>query len=85
VLSKPNDLFGKGNVCFVRHGIYPSEFSVRREVHALLDAGYSVHMICLRGQGEAARELVDGAHVRRSPLYDQRGKFLIRNQRQGTR
>jgi glycosyltransferase involved in cell wall biosynthesis len=67
---------GKGNVCIVRHGFYPSELSVKREAEALREDGYCVHVVCLRQQGEAAHEIVDGIHVRRVPIGHRRGKIV---------
>jgi len=66
----------KGTICIVRHSFYPSELNVKREAQALLEDGYAVHVICLRGVGEAKREIVDGVHVRRLPVGHQRGKIL---------
>jgi glycosyltransferase involved in cell wall biosynthesis len=67
---------GKGNVCIVRHGFYPSELSVKREAETLREDGYCVHVVCLRKQGEAAHEIVDGVHVRRVPIGHRRGKIV---------
>lgn len=48
---------------------YPlGETRVQREAEALVDAGYHVDVICLRGPGEAAREQVHGIEVHRLPL-----------------
>ncbi|MGK9230429.1 glycosyltransferase [Inquilinus limosus] len=66
---------GKGNVCIVRHGFYPSELNIRREAEALREDGYCVHVICLRKPGEAAHEVVDGIHVRRMPIEHRRGNI----------
>jgi glycosyltransferase involved in cell wall biosynthesis len=73
-MSQQAGVSGKGNVCFVRHGFYPSESSVRREAETLREEGYSVYVICLRGQGEAASEVVDGVEIRRLPVAHRRGK-----------
>jgi glycosyltransferase involved in cell wall biosynthesis len=66
---------GKGSVCIVRHSYYPAELNVKREAEALLAHGYEVHVICLRGEGEAPREMVDGVEVRRLPVGHRRGKI----------
>jgi len=63
-------------VAIVRHSFYPSELNVKREAEALRDAGYDVDVICLRGQGEAGREDVEGIHVHRLPVGHKRGKIL---------
>ena len=41
-------------VAIVRHSYYPFELNVKREAEALRDAGFDVHVLCLRGPGEAA-------------------------------
>jgi len=66
----------KGSVCIVRHSFYPFELNVKREAEALLEDGFSVHVVCLRGEGEAAREVVDGVQVHRLPVGHRRGKVL---------
>jgi len=66
----------KGSVCIVRHSFYPFELNVKREAEALLEDGFSVHVICLRNEGEAAREVVDGVEVHRLPVGHRRGKIL---------
>ena len=66
----------KGKVCVVRHGYYPADPRVRKEVSTLLNSGYGVDVICLRRKGEGNRELVDGAIVHRLPIAHRRGTFL---------
>src|SRR5689334_3937093 len=65
----------KGRVCIVRHSFYPSELNVKREAEALLEHGYDVHILCLRKEGEPARENVNGVEVQRLPVGHQRGKI----------
>jgi hypothetical protein len=65
----------KGSVCIVRHGFYPAELNLKREAEALLEDGYNVHVICLRKDGEAARETVEGVQVRRLPVGHRRGRI----------
>ena len=61
-------------VCMVVHAYYPiGEPRVQREARAARDAGYDVEVLCLRGEGEPARETVDGVAVRRLPLAHVRG------------
>ncbi len=64
------------SVAIVRHSFYPFELNVKREAEALRDAGFDVHVICLRGDGEAARETIDGVQVYRLPVGHKRGKIL---------
>jgi glycosyltransferase involved in cell wall biosynthesis len=50
----------------VVHAYYPlAETRVQREAEALLRAGYAVDVICLRDDGEPARECVGGIDVHR--------------------
>ncbi len=63
-------------VAIVRHSFYPFELNVKREAEALRDAGFGVHVICLRGADEKARETVDGVEVYRLPVGHKRGKIL---------
>jgi len=65
----------KGRVCIVRHSFYPEELNVKREAEALRDFGFQVTVICLRGPGERAREVVEGVEVHRLPVGHQRGKI----------
>lgn len=65
----------KINICIVRHSFYPFELNVKREAEALIEDGFSVHVICLRDEGEAAREVVNGVNVHRLPIGHKRGKI----------
>jgi hypothetical protein len=62
-------------VAIVRHSFYPFELNVKREAEALRDDGFDVHVICLRGPGEARRATV-GRRVYRLPVGRRRGKIL---------
>lgn len=63
-------------VCVVRQYYYPLDIRVRREVEALLQAGYEVDVVCLRAPGEPARETAEALTVRRLPLAHERGGAL---------
>jgi glycosyltransferase involved in cell wall biosynthesis len=63
----------RGAVAIVRHSFYPLELNVKREAEALRDAGFDVHVVCLRGSGEAPRETVEGVQVYRLPVTHRRG------------
>ncbi len=52
-------------IAVVAFSYYPSDPRVRRETEALIEAGHCVDVICLRGTGEAEKEIVDGAQVYR--------------------
>ncbi len=66
----------RGAVAIVRHSYYPSELNVKREAEALRSAGFDVHVVCLRNEGEAKRENVEGVEVYRLPVGHQRGSVL---------
>jgi glycosyltransferase involved in cell wall biosynthesis len=62
-----------GRICILRHNYYPLDVRVRREVNVLLDAGFSVDVVCLRLPGQPLVEQVRGATVYRLPLAHVRG------------
>lgn len=62
-------------VAIVRHSYYPWELNVKREAEALREAGFDVHVVCLRNRGEAPREDVEGVHVHRLPVRHRRGSI----------
>lgn len=64
-------------VCIVRHAYYPQDVRVRKEVRALIEAGYFVDVICLRSKGQSKHENVDGAFVYRLGTEHQRGSLFI--------
>ncbi len=49
---------------------YPHDKRVRNEAEALTSAGYSVAVICLRKDGQARSEMVEGVHVYRLPRFE---------------
>lgn len=59
--------------CIVRHSYYPNELSIKREADALRADGFHVSVICLRRDGQRARETIDGVDVARMPLSHRRG------------
>lgn len=54
-----------GRIAVVVFAYYPRDPRVRRETEALVEAGHCVDVICLRGTGEAEKEIVGGAQVYR--------------------
>ena len=54
-------------VCIIRQGYFPLDTRVRREVHALADAGHEVDVICVRRPGEPRRERRGPVRVLRLP------------------
>jgi glycosyltransferase involved in cell wall biosynthesis len=63
-------------VCVIRQGFFPFDTRVRREVEALLAAGYEVDVICLGRPGEPSREEYHGASIRRLPVRQRRAGGL---------
>ena len=64
----------RDRLCMVVHSDYPADGRVRREARAALEAGYEVDVISVRGEGELAREVVDGVGVRRLPVRHLSGR-----------
>ncbi len=60
-------------VCHIVQSYYPRDPRIRRQAEALIEAGYSVDVICLRAPGQTSRELINGVEVTRIPLGRQRG------------
>ncbi|HLF25794.1 MAG TPA: glycosyltransferase family 4 protein [Anaerolineae bacterium] len=55
--------------CMIVHAYYPlAETRVQREAEALIDRGYQVDVICLRGADEAAEEEQRGVQIYRVPV-----------------
>lgn len=63
-------------VCLIRHGYYPRDPRVLKEVCALLEAGYLVDVLCLRHDGQKKMEEIDGVRVYRLSHQHQRGSLL---------
>jgi glycosyltransferase involved in cell wall biosynthesis len=60
-------------ICIIRQLYFPLDTRVRREVHALLDAGHEVDVVCLSRPGEPRREVDGLLTVYRLPLRHRRG------------
>jgi glycosyltransferase involved in cell wall biosynthesis len=68
-----------GALCMVVHAYYPTgEPRVQREARAARDSGRRLTVVCLRQDGEPAREQVDGVEVQRLPLRHARGASVSR-------
>ncbi|HEY5639692.1 MAG TPA: glycosyltransferase [Dehalococcoidia bacterium] len=63
-------------VCFVRMNYFPEEAHVRKNAEALTEAGYDVDIICMRQEGEKAREDYGGGRIYRLPLMHKRSGAL---------
>jgi glycosyltransferase involved in cell wall biosynthesis len=72
----------KKRICLVRMNYFPEEAHVRKNAEALMAAGYDVDVICLREDGEKAREnwSPDGGRskvrVHRLPLMHKRASRI---------
>lgn len=59
-------------VCIIRQSIYPNDLLVRREAEALIQAGYEVHVICLKrfptDPIQLKEEVINGVNVHHLPL-----------------
>lgn len=61
---------------FVRHGNYPNDIRAKKQVHALIDSGFEVDVICLRKKGQSRTENINNVNVLRLPLQHKRASFL---------
>ena len=60
-------------LCVIRQFYVPDDTRVRRELHALIDAGHSVDVICMRRPGQTARERSGRLTIHRLPMHHRRG------------
>lgn len=60
-------------VCMVVFSNCPADPRVRRESEALVEAGMTVHVVCLRDDDQPAYEVVNGVHLYHVPLRRRRG------------
>lgn len=63
-------------ICMLVFSYYPSDPRVRREAEALVEAGMTVDVICLKGTAEPRKEVVNGVSVLRLPLQRKRAGKL---------
>lgn len=61
--------------CMIVDNYYP-DIRVEREARALVRRGHTVEVICLRNEGDLARERIGSIVVRRVPVRRQRGMGL---------
>jgi glycosyltransferase involved in cell wall biosynthesis len=67
---------GNKTVCMPVYSYYPFDPRVRRAAKSLIENGYSVDVICLRGESEKKSENIDGINVHRLPLVHIRGGYF---------
>jgi glycosyltransferase involved in cell wall biosynthesis len=75
-MKQPAEVNSPGRVCLIRHGYFPQDSRVRKEVSVLLEAHIDVIIICLRDDGELPFEEWKGARVYRQPVQHIRGNIL---------
>ena len=64
------------HVLTVTYDYYPFDVTSRRLAEAAVDAGYTVEVICIRQEGEAAHEVYNGVTIHRLPLTRGFGQSL---------
>ena len=76
VPAAPSPLRGK-HAAMVLFSFYPEDPRPRRAAEALVSAGMSVDLICLReGKEDAKREVFNGVDIRRVPVNKRRGGVM---------
>jgi len=63
-------------ICMVTHSVYAPDPRVRREAEALIEAGYAVDVIALRGPGREARQTIHNVQVYGLPVRRHQGKGI---------
>jgi len=63
-------------IFLITHSHYPHDIRTAKEAGALVEAGFSVTVFCLRRPGEPRREVSAGTDVRRLPIEHKRGSGL---------
>src|SRR5579884_205130 len=66
----------RGRVAIVRHGTYPEQPHLLRDVRALQSAGFHVTVVCDSQPGLTHYEQLDGVTVVRVPLQHKRGGIV---------
>ena len=64
-------------VCMLCHSYYPWDPRVRREAECLIDAGYSVDVLCLKKPGEPASDSYNGVSIYRLPIKRHHGSGVL--------
>jgi glycosyltransferase involved in cell wall biosynthesis len=63
--------------CMVVHSYYPvGETRVQRQALALIEAGVEVDVLCLKQDGEARTEIIEGVRVTRLPVKRHKGRGI---------
>lgn len=67
---------GQMKVCIIRHAYFPDDPRDRKQAFALLEAGHTVDIICLKKVGQDVREIINGLNVFRIPLAHRRSGIV---------
>ena len=65
-------------LCAIVHADFPSDPRVLRAVRVAIAEGWEVDVLATRQPGEQAKEVVEGARVRRLPIAHRRGRGVLR-------
>jgi glycosyltransferase involved in cell wall biosynthesis len=65
-------------LCAIVHADFPSDPRVLRAVRVAIEEGWEVDVLATRQPGERAKEVVEGARVRRLPIAHRRGRGVLR-------
>ncbi|MEN6337663.1 MAG: glycosyltransferase family 4 protein [Phycisphaerales bacterium] len=71
-----NSRAGQQPVCLVRNGYYPDDPRSEKEAIALVEGGYQVDVICLRGKKQPLYEEAAGLRLYRIPVRHKRTSIL---------
>lgn len=63
-------------VCCYTHHYYPENAHIRRDMETLVQAGYSVDIICLKRKDQSYREIIKGVNIYRIPVEHHRRGLL---------
>jgi glycosyltransferase involved in cell wall biosynthesis len=63
-------------ICLVRNGYYPEDPRSEKEAIALVEAGYQVDVICLRGKNQPLYEKAAGLRLYRIPVRHKRTSIV---------
>ncbi len=59
-------------ILMILYSYYPQDPRPRREIEALIQGGYQVDLICLRGEGQVKKEVKFGCNIYRVNLQRSR-------------
>ncbi len=63
-------------VLFIRHGYYPADPRLKKQVRAMAENNFDIEVICLKGKGQPSSETLDNAKILRLPLHHKRASLI---------